>query len=102
VDPYPIHVTTDFLYLRFIGVHNQFESHDHERIDMTDRLAWWHEQIRAAADPTASGTPPTTVYAMFNNDYAGYAPATADRFGQAVGLPQKIAPQPPAPQQSLF
>jgi uncharacterized protein YecE (DUF72 family) len=104
VDPYPIHVTTDFLYLRFIGVHKQFDTHDRERIDMTDRLTWWHEQVRVACDPAnfpAPATPPATVYAFFNNDYAGYAPATADRFAQAAGLPARF-PAQAAPQQSLF
>jgi len=97
VDPFPIHVTTDFLYVRFIGIHKQFDSYDRERIDMTDRLIWWHEQIMNAAKEI----PPTAVYAFVNNDYAGHAPATADRFAQAVGLPPKI-PVQAVPQQTMF
>lgn len=81
-DPFPIHATTDFLYLRFIGIHKQFAMHDREQIDMTDRLAWWHERILAAAKVS----PPTDVFTFFSNDYAGHAPATAARFAQLAGL----------------
>ena len=82
VDPFPIHATTDFLYVRFIGIHQQFADHEYERTDMTQRLIWWqfHAERLAAS----------TTYAFFNNDYAGHAPATAARLKALVGQP---APQ---------
>lgn len=96
LDPYPIHPTTDFLYLRFIGIHEQFGKHDRERIDMTDRLAWWQEQVEALAEPRAnlSVRAPTIrrVFAMMNNDYAGHSPATANRLRAAVGLGENLPP----------
>jgi uncharacterized protein YecE (DUF72 family) len=94
-DPFPIHPTTDFLFLRFIGIHKQFSPYTHERIDTTERLHWWHEQILAISPP------PTTTYAFFTDDYAGHAPATVNRFRMIAGL---SAPTPSIPknQNSLF
>jgi uncharacterized protein YecE (DUF72 family) len=94
-DPFPIHATTDFLFVRFIGIHKQFAVYDHERIDMTERLGWWHEQISVAAPM------PRTVFTFFNDDYAGHAPATANRLRGIVGLPAGRA-EVGRPQQSLF
>jgi uncharacterized protein YecE (DUF72 family) len=104
VDPFPIHPTADFLYLRFIGVHEQFDKHDRERIDMTDRLQWWHEQTTALAEEADSPeAAPGLAYAFMNNDYAGHAPATANRLRAIAGLPAAVLPpQAARPQQSLF
>jgi uncharacterized protein YecE (DUF72 family) len=89
VDPYPIHVTTDFLYLRLIGIHEQFARHDRERIDMTDRLAWWQEQIETAAEANNL----KQILVMVNNDYAGHSPSTANRLRGIIGLGEKLPPR---------
>jgi uncharacterized protein YecE (DUF72 family) len=94
VDPFPIHVTAPFHYLRLIGVHEQFGKHDRERIDMTDRLEWWLEQV--AASP-----PVQTIYLFVTNDYAGHSPSTINRLRKLLNLPAKT-PAPVRPQQSLF
>jgi uncharacterized protein YecE (DUF72 family) len=79
--------TTDFLYLRFIGPHGQFPSKDHEIVDKTAFLQEWHRQIEEHEGEI------TAVYAFFNNDYAGYSPATCNKFKQIVGLPpEEIRP----------
>lgn len=88
VDPYPLHVTTDFLYLRFIGVHEQFGKHDRERIDMSDRLAWWKEQVEKVGQVQGI----RRGFAMFNNDYAGHGPGTANRWRGQVGLGERLPP----------
>lgn len=98
-DPFPIRATTDFLFLRLIGIHEQYNKHDHERIDMTDRLTWWHEQALAAV--AESPTQVQRVYAFCTDDYAGHAPATANRLRAVVGLPARI-PAPVREQGSLF
>ena len=98
-DPFPIHATTDFLFTRLIGIHEQFDKYDHERIDMTDRLSWWHEQILAAAQNAP--TPLRHAYVFCTDDYAGHAPATANRLRALVGLPARI-PAPIREQGSLF
>jgi uncharacterized protein YecE (DUF72 family) len=85
VDPFPVHPTTDFLYVRFIGIHQQFDTHARERIDMHDRLAWWKQQLDVHDRMTVA------TYALFNNDFAGHAPATANRLKALVGQPATTA-----------
>lgn len=72
--------TADFLYLRFIGPHGQFPSKDRELVDKTAVLQNWYTQIQNhQADIN-------TVYAYFNNDYAGFSPATCNKFKRIVGI----------------
>jgi uncharacterized protein YecE (DUF72 family) len=70
-EPRQLHVTTDLLYVRWIGQHQQFPSMDVERIDRTDRLMTWKRHI----DPCVHQL--SAVWGFFNNDYAGHAVATA-------------------------
>jgi len=79
-EPRQLHVTTDLLYVRWIGQHQQFPSMDVERIDPTDRLMTWKRHI----DPCLHQL--STVWGFFNNNYAGHAVATARRFKRMVGL----------------
>jgi uncharacterized protein YecE (DUF72 family) len=79
--PGDIHLTTDFIYIRWIGQHGRFQYHDHERLDMTPNLQDWHDRIGEHFEDLH------TVYGFFNNDYAGFAPATLNRFRGMVGLP---------------
>lgn len=78
--PKEIQQTADFLYLRFIGPHGQFASKNQEMVDKTADLRQWHHRIQPHLPHL------TDVYAFFNNDYAGYSPATCNRFKQMVGL----------------
>ena len=75
-----IHHTTDFLYLRFIGPHGQFQTKDRELVDKTAVLQQWYQQIQ----PHLAHV--NAIYGYFNNDYAGYSPATCNKFKQIVGL----------------
>lgn len=79
----PRHVqpTAGFFYIRWIGQHGSFPHHDHERIDRTPQLRVWWERLRAELNQVQ------TLYGFFNNDYAGFAPATANKFKNLVGLP---------------
>jgi uncharacterized protein YecE (DUF72 family) len=90
----PIVPTTDVLYLRFIGEHNRFPKMNQEELDTEDRLRWWTDQIHATAPRGA------TVWAMFNNDYAGYSPATADRLRRLLGKSTELRMLHPS--RSLF
>ncbi len=73
--------TTDFLYIRWIGQHGTFVQHNSERIDRTQELESWQQLIET------STTGIHTVYGFFNNDYAGFAPGTANRFKDLMNLP---------------
>jgi uncharacterized protein YecE (DUF72 family) len=91
--PLPFRPTADFAYLRFIGVHHQYETHTHERIDPTPRLLAQIRQIDHHSRHLA------TVFALFTNDYAGHSPSTVNRMRALLGLsPAAIA----EPQPSLF
>ncbi len=72
--------TADFLDLRFIGRHGQFPAKEREMVDKTAVLQQWHAQIQEHEGEI------TAVYAFFNNDYAGFSPATCNKFKQIVGL----------------
>ncbi len=90
--PVRIHPTTDFLYIRWIGQHGSFKTHSVERIDRTADLAAWWQILQEFLDQVGA------VYGFFNNDYAGFAPATCNQFKAIAGLPvEKFQPpQQPA------
>jgi uncharacterized protein YecE (DUF72 family) len=73
--------TTDWVYLRFIGDHATIpaETHGEIRIDRRSEMERWGERIRQAAPPSA--------FVFFNNHFEGYAPASANRFRETMGLP---------------
>ena len=75
--------TTDFLYIRWIGVNNLYHHHSYERVDKTEILKAWIQEITPHLDDVSG------VYGFFNNDYAGFAPGTANRFKEIVGLPRE-------------
>lgn len=86
--PKELRRTADFLYLRFLGRHGQFEVKSREVLDKTDALRNWLAQI----EPHLSDV--TDVYGFFNDDYAGHAPATARRLMALLGIdPGAEAPQ---------
>lgn len=92
--PRNINVTAPFIYIRWIGRHGSFDHHTHERLDRTTDLKSWWEKIHAVQDRLES------VYGFTNNDYAGFAPMTANRFKEIAGLP--VEPLRPAQQPTLF
>lgn len=81
--PVRVFATADFLYLRGVGVHNQFPKHEAELVDPTDRLEWWREAVQRTLPKVK------VIYGFFNNDYAGYSIATANRFKRMLGLPTR-------------
>jgi uncharacterized protein YecE (DUF72 family) len=91
--PKLVHVTTTFLYVRWIGTHGRFPSQDREFIDPTDRLRWWWHTLQPALEQVQA------VYGFFNDDYAGHSPATCNRFKAIAGLP---VVQPELPQQGTL
>jgi uncharacterized protein YecE (DUF72 family) len=80
--PSRIRVTTDLLYIRWIGEHERFEELNHEQVDMGPQLEWWRGEVsRVMAAERIEN-----VWGFFNNDYAGYAIATCRRFMRIMGL----------------
>lgn len=79
--PSTIYPTADFLYIRWIGQHGRYSEFKREHEDLTPQLEWWRQQI------ISNKTHIKNVFGYFNNDFAGFAPKTCNRFKQLVGLP---------------
>lgn len=77
--PARVFATSDFLYVRLIGTHNRYPRYVEELRDPSADLKWWHQAIDVALPKVKS------VWAFFNNDYAGYGIATANRFKALLG-----------------
>ena len=92
--PSRIHLTTDFLYVRWIGEHQRFAELNHEQLDVTPALEWWKGQLQAVSTQLHS------IWGFFNNDYSGYSVATCRRFMAMLGLP--LTDPEPAAQGRLF
>jgi len=86
--PKEVDVTSDALYIRFIGKHLRFNRHDHEQINVEPQLEWWKQRIERIKEPI------NTIYGFFNNDYSGYSPATANRFKSLMGFPIRELKRP--------
>jgi uncharacterized protein YecE (DUF72 family) len=80
--PRPIQPTADTLYLRWLGKHGQFRERTRERFDPTPRLRWWIDRVEAVLRERPAVR---TIYAFFDNDFAGFAPATAARLAALLG-----------------
>jgi uncharacterized protein YecE (DUF72 family) len=92
--PRRIEKTAPFVYVRFIGRHGRFETHERERLDVDPQLEWWRENLLAVEESVE------TIYGFFNNDYAGFGVGTCSRFKQMLGLP--VEPFNPPQQPRLF
>lgn len=79
--PREVELTSDLIFIRFIGKHGQFKRHDQEQIDVSSKLEWWWGWIQSKIDRIAE------VYAFFNDDFSGYAPAAANQLKNLIGLP---------------
>ena len=84
-------VTTDFVYIRWLGRRVEMERFDSIQLDRRDEEAWWAERVERFL---AQGL---TVYGFFNNHWAGHAPASARSFLECLGRP--VDPLDPGPHQ---
>jgi uncharacterized protein YecE (DUF72 family) len=74
-------ITTDFVYVRWLGRRTGLESFDRIQLDRKDEEKWWAEHIQDFLDQDL------TVYGFFNNVWAGHAPASARAFLELLGQP---------------
>ena len=77
----PSELTSDFVYLRFIG-DRSIDEKDFGRVqkDRLKEMTKWSDSIRQAKDKAKY------VVAAANNHYAGFGPATANSFRKMLGL----------------
>jgi uncharacterized protein YecE (DUF72 family) len=92
--PRQIHRTANYLYIRWIGQHGSYRHHDHERVDKTPDLQEWLKIIKDQSGDVQE------IYGFFNNDYAGFAAGTCNKFKAVAGLP--VRPLLPPQQGRLF
>ena len=79
--------TTDFLYLRFLGERGRFPAKNREVIDRTADLEMWWKNLQPYIEKIS------IIYSFFNDDYAGFAPETCNRFKDIIGVArQEIRP----------
>jgi uncharacterized protein YecE (DUF72 family) len=88
-------VTSDFLYLRFLGDRNGMDEYVAELIQSGRKERHWDELVWDRQEETGRWArelksllaqhPDMEVYAFFNNHYAGYAPGSLELFALAWG-----------------
>jgi len=79
--PKEVGLTTDILFIRLVGQHGRFSIHNRVQTDVSPQLDWWWQWIRSHVEMVQS------VYAFFNDDFSGYAPASANKLKSIIGLP---------------
>jgi uncharacterized protein YecE (DUF72 family) len=79
----PADVTSDEVYLRFIGDHTSIpaDTHGEIRADRTAETKRWAERLLARSSELRR------ALVFFNNHYAGFAPESVNLFRNAMGLP---------------
>ena len=87
--PAKVHLTADFLYVRWIGQHGRFASLNREELDVTESLRWWKQQIASVSDQIE------TTWGFFNNDFSGYSVPTCNRLKSMLRLAVNEPPEIP-------
>jgi uncharacterized protein YecE (DUF72 family) len=79
----PAAITSDFVYLRFIGDHDTIpaETHGEIRVDHSTEIRTWAGRFRDALRANAQ-----EGFAFFNNHFEGMAPASVNRFRVELGM----------------
>ena len=78
----PAELTTDFVYLRFIGDHHTVPEavHGEVRVERDREIRRWIGPFRAALGSLEEG------FVFFNNHFQGFAPASVNLFRTAMDL----------------
>ena len=85
--PRRVVLTTDFVYLRFLGPRGRFPNKDREMIDRSTDLETWWQHLQPKIDEVGA------AYSFFNDDFCGFAPVACNRFKEIIGLePGEIRP----------
>ena len=78
-------VTTDFLYVRFIGDRSiQEKDFDRIQIDRIAEMQKWAENIKDVKEEEHMNL----AIVAANNHYAGFGPGTVNIFRNMIGLPE--------------
>src|ERR1041385_5043221 len=91
----PHEITSDFLYVRWLGTREDIEVYDKVHIDRSDAFAAWERDLRTALGDVRE------IFGYFNNHWAGHSPASANEMKRRLGLVAKDA-KDLWPQKELF
>ena len=73
-------VTSDFLYLRWLGDRREIERYDRVQVDRSESFAAWERDLRRTFPEVRE------VYGYFNNHWAGHSPSSANEMKRRLGL----------------
>ena len=73
-------VTSDFLYLRFMGQFGEFPKFDHVQREKTSILNEWLDNLKNVPNSVKQ------AYVLMSNHFEGFAPSTANSFRKLLGL----------------
>lgn len=73
-------VTTDFLYLRWMGHREAIERYDRVQIDRSEAFEAWERDLKRVLPEVRE------VHGYFNNHWAGHSPASANEMKRRLGL----------------
>jgi uncharacterized protein YecE (DUF72 family) len=73
-------VTSDFIYIRFMGHFGEFPKFDHVQKEKQVVLAEWLRSLRKATDSVKE------VFVLMSNHFEGFAPSTVNSFRTLMGL----------------
>jgi uncharacterized protein YecE (DUF72 family) len=93
--PRATEVTSDFLYLRWLGDRREIAKYDRVQVDRTPDFAVWEEDLKRALPEVRE------VYGYFNNHWAGHSPASANEMKRRLGL-ATVDPRDRWPQGELW
>src|SRR5487761_543738 len=80
VEELPTEVTSDFLYLRFMGEYSEFTKFDHLQKDKSDILESWWKNLEEKLSSVKQ------AFVLVSNHFAGFAPDTVNQFRAAAGM----------------
>ena len=73
-------VTSDFLYVRWLGDRREIDVYDRVQVDRAESFARWDEALRRVIPEVRE------VFGYFNNHWAGHSPASANEMKRRLGL----------------
>ncbi len=79
VEGMPRELTTDFVYLRFMGEFGKLEKLDRVQIDRADLLTAWWKNLEEVLPKV------NNAYVLVSNHFAGFAPETVNQFRKLAG-----------------
>ena len=89
-------VTTDFMYLRWLGNRKHIQQMDHTQIDRRPDLDAWIERIEDELKRVER------IFGFVNNHYSGHSPADVRYLRRKLGMPDPLPPAPELEQGTLL